>query len=188
LATLKNSLPWRYSTPAIVLHWLLAALIVFMASLGWWMMTVEKEPGAERWFDLHKSIGLILLALVLLRLLWRLSHRPERLPAAVPRWQVLLSEITQVLLYVLMVLLPLAGLVGAMYSRAGLAFFGMAVPRWVTPARPLAKQFFNIHQALVWVLVALLVLHVAGGLKHLLVDKDEVFARMWPRRRRGRAA
>src|SRR6185369_4922085 len=60
---------WRYSTPAIVLHWLLAALIVFMAALGWSLMEVEHERGGERWFDLHKSIGLIVLLLVALRVL-----------------------------------------------------------------------------------------------------------------------
>jgi cytochrome b561 len=174
---------WRYSTPAIVLHWLLAALIVFMASLGWWMMTVEKEPGGERWFDLHKSVGLILLALVALRLLWRLAHRPQPLPAGVPRWQVRLSGIVQVLLYVLMVLVPLMGLLGAMYSRAGLTFFGTELPRFVEAARPTAKQFFGLHETLVWVLVGVVVVHVAGGLKHLLIDRDQVFARMWPSRR-----
>ena len=173
---------WRYSTPAIVLHWLLAALIVFMAALGWWMMTVEHEPGGERWFDLHKSIGLILLALVALRLLWRLGHRPEPLPPGVPVWQVRLSTITQVLLYVMMVLVPLMGVLGAMYSRAGLSFFGHDLPHWVTANRPTAKQFFELHETLVWVLVALVAVHVVGGLKHLLVDRDQVFERMWPRR------
>ncbi|MEJ8835041.1 cytochrome b [Ramlibacter sp. AN1133] len=174
---------WRYSTPAIVLHWLLAALIVFMASLGWWMMTVEDTPGGERFFVLHKSVGLILLALVALRVLWRLAHRPESLPAAVPRWQVLLSGATQAGLYLLMIAVPLTGLLGAMYSRAGLVFFGTDLPRWVAASRPTAKQFFELHETLVWVLVVLVVLHVAGGLKHLLVDRDQVFARMWPARR-----
>jgi len=175
--------PWRYSTPAIVLHWLLAALIVFMTVLGWLMMEVEHEPGGERWFVLHKSIGLILLALVALRVLWRLGHRPEALPADVPRWQVRLSAVTQVLLYLLMIAVPLAGLLGSMYSKAGLTFFGNDLPRWVAADRASAKQFFELHETLVWVLVACVAVHVAGGLKHLLVDHDQVFARMWPARR-----
>ena len=173
-------LAWRYSTPAIVLHWLLAALIVFMVSLGWWMMTVEREPEGPRWFALHKSVGLVVLALVALRVLWRLAHHPEALPAAVPRWQRLLSGATQGALYLLMIAVPLAGLLGAMYSRAGLAFVGTELPRWVAADRPTAKQFFEVHETLVWVLVTFVALHVAGGLKHLLVDGDQVFARMWP--------
>ena len=174
---------WRYSTPAIVLHWLLAALIAFMLALGWSMMTVEGEPEGHRWFNLHKSIGLVVLALVALRLLWRLAHRPEPLPAGVPAWQARLSAITQALLYVMMVALPATGVAGAMYSRAGLSFFGTALPHWVAPNRPVAKQFFELHETLVWVLVVFVGLHVAGGLKHLLVDRDQVFARMWPARR-----
>jgi cytochrome b561 len=174
--------PWRYSTPAVFLHWVLAALIAFMAALGWFMMTVEDEPGGERFFDLHKSIGLIVFALVLLRLVWRLFHRPQALPSAIPRWQVRLSEIVQWLLYALMLVLPLTGILGASYSRAGLHFFGMPLPQWVTPAKATAHQLFEIHSTLVWVTVALLMLHVQGGLKHLLIAHDEVFGRMWPRR------
>lgn len=179
----STSTPWRYSAPAVFLHWVLAALIAFMAALGWFMMTVEHEPGGERFFDLHKSIGLVVFTLVLVRVLWRLSHRPQRLPSAIPRWQVRLSEIVQWLLYAMMLLLPLTGILGASYSRAGLQFFGMALPHWVTPDRPTAHNLFEVHSALVWVTVALLVLHVLGGLKHLLIDHDEVFGRMWPARR-----
>lgn len=177
--TTSPSVAWRYSTPAIVLHWVLAALIVFMAALGWWMMTVEHEPGGEQWIALHKSIGLIVFTLVLLRLLWRLFHKPAPLPAGLPRWQVLLSHVTQVLLYGVMVVLPFTGILGSAYSRLGLAFFGLPLHLVAAPDRPTAKQFFELHETLVWVLLALVVLHVLGGLKHLLVDRDEVFARMW---------
>lgn len=179
----STSTPWRYSTPAVFLHWVLAILIAFMAALGWFMMTVEHEPGGERYFDLHKSIGLIVFALVLLRVLWRLFHRPQPLPTTMPRWQIRLSQVVESLLYVLMVVLPLTGILGASYSKGGLAFFGMDLPRWLTPDRPTAHNLFEVHSALVWVLVGLLVLHVLGGLKHLLIDHDEVFSRMWPARR-----
>jgi cytochrome b561 len=172
---------WRYGRPAIFLHWALALLIVFMTSLGWYMMTVEDEPGGERWFDLHKSVGLIVGALVLARVLWRLFHKPAPLPAGTPRWQVALSHATHWGLYLLMIAIPTTGLLGASYSRAGLAFFGTALPRWVTPARATAHQLFELHETLVWVLVALVALHVAAALKHLLVDRDEVFGRMWGR-------
>lgn len=179
----QASTPWRYSTPAVVLHWLLTLLIAFMAALGWFMMSVEEEPGAQRWFDLHRSVGLVVAALVLLRLLWRLFHRPEPLPAGVPPWQAKLSRLVQWLLYLAMVLVPVTGIVGASHTRAGIAFFGTALPRWATPDRATAQQFFQIHSALVWVLVALVVVHTLAGLKHLLVDRDRVFARMWPARR-----
>ena len=176
-----SNLEWRYSTPAIVLHWLLALLIVFMVSLGWYMMSVEKEPGAEWYFDLHKSIGLIVFTLVVLRVLWRLAHRPEPLPASMPVWQVKLSAWTEALLYVCMLVMPVTGIIGAVYSRAGLAFFGLALSGFATPTRAISKLMFTIHSFTVWILVGLVALHVLGGLKHLLVDKDRVFHRMWMR-------
>ena len=180
---MQTTTAWRDSTPAILLHWLLAALIVFMAALGWSMMAVEHEPGAERWFDLHKSVGLIVFTLVLLRLLWRAFHRPAPLPAGLPRWQLLLSHAVQWLLYATMVLLPVTGILGAGFSRAGLAFFGTGLTRWAAPDRHTAHEFFEIHEALVWPTVALVVLHTLAALKHRFVDRDEVFGRMWFARR-----
>lgn len=170
---------WRYGRPAIFLHWVLALLIVFMTGLGWYMMTVEHEPGGERLFNLHKSVGLIVTALVLARILWRLFHKPAPLPAGTPGWQIGLAHLTHWGLYALMIAIPTTGILGASYSRAGLFFFGTVLPRWVEPARATAHQFFELHETLVWVLVVLVVLHVAAGLKHLLVDRDEVFGRMW---------
>jgi cytochrome b561 len=183
MTSLQPSTPWRYSTPAIVLHWLLSALIVFMAGLGWWMMTVEREPGGRAWLDLHQSIGLIVAALILLRILWRLGHRPEPLPAGVPPWQAKLAHAVQWLLYIAMILLPVTGIIGSLYSKPGLHFFGPMTHAGVTPDRDTAEQFFGWHVVLVWTTVVLVVLHALAGLKHLLVDRDEVFARMWPARR-----
>ncbi|MDB5872086.1 MAG: putative cytochrome [Ramlibacter sp.] len=171
---------WQYGAPAIALHWLLAVLISFMAGLGWYMMTVEHEPGGDWYMNLHKSVGLVVFVLVLLRIVWRAFHAPEPLPPNTPRWQVQSAKATQWLLYACMVVLPVTGILGASYSRPGLAFFGMQVPMWAATSRATSKLFFTIHSFTVWVLVALVVLHVLGGLKHLLVDRDEVFRRMWP--------
>ena len=175
---------WRYGVPAIVLHWLLAALIVFLAGLGWYMMTIEEEPQGPWYFDLHRSIGLVVAALVILRVLWRVFHKPAPLPPNLPEWQVRLASITQWLLYACMIVMPVTGFLGSMYSRAGVRFFGLPLPAWSAPNRPVSHLFFNIHSSAVWVLVALVALHALGGLKHLLVDRDAVFQRMWfPARR-----
>jgi cytochrome b561 len=180
---MQPSTPWRYSTPAVLLHWLLALLIVFMAGLGWWMMTVEHEPGGRAWINLHQSIGLIVAGLILLRVLWRLGHRPEPLPAGVPGWQAKLAHLVQWLLYIAMVLVPTTGIIGSLYTKSGLHFFGPSTNAGVTPVHDTAEQFFELHEILVWVMVVLVVLHVLAGLKHLLVDRDHVFQRMWVARR-----
>lgn len=172
--------PWSYARPAVSLHWLLAMLLIVMVSLGWYMMSIEKQPGSDWYFNLHKSIGLTVLGLVVLRLLWRLQHRPEDLPSSVPVWQAKLASWTQHLLYVCMVVLPVTGLTGSLYSKDGIAFFGAALPH-PAPNHDLSEQLFSIHGATVWVLVGLVALHVAGGLKHLLINRDGVFQRMWPK-------
>jgi cytochrome b561 len=174
---------WRYSRTAIVLHWLLAVLLTLTTVIGWRMMLTEHEPGSEALFDLHKSIGLIIAALVALRVLWRLTHRPEPAPPG-PAWQARLAAITHALMYLLMVALPITGYLGASYSKAGVKWFGMATPQWALPEHDRAEQFFTLHGIFLWTMVVLVVLHVGAALKHLLVDRDRLLQRMWfaPRR------
>jgi len=78
-----------------------------------------------------------------------------------------------------MVVMPVTGFIGASYSRSGVKFFGLSMPAWSVPIHDRAELFFSIHSITVWVLVGLVVLHAAGGLKHLLVERDAVFQRMW---------
>ncbi|MDQ2778620.1 MAG: cytochrome b [Pseudomonadota bacterium] len=171
---------WRYTKTARVLHWTLALLLAAQLALGWYAVAIEKQSGADWYFATHKSIGLLIATLVVIRIFWRLTHPPQPLPADVPRWQARLALTTQMLLYGVMVLMPLAGYVGASYSKSGVALFGLALPRWTAPDHDLAERFFEWHGVLAWCLVALFALHLAGALKHLLVDKNGVFQRMWP--------
>jgi len=170
---------WRYAPAAVVLHWLLALMIVFNLGIGWYMHSIEDEPGADAWYDLHKSTGMLVFALVLVRAAWRLTHRPAELPASVPRWEALASSIIQWLLYAGMLLLPLTGFLGASHTRTGVTFFGQALPRWREPERDTAGFFFGLHETIVWVMVALVAVHALAGLKHALIDRDRVFQRMW---------
>jgi cytochrome b561 len=170
---------WRYRGPAIFLHWLLALLLTGMVALGWYMMDIESTPGSGWYFDLHKSIGLIVASLVILRLLWRVTHAPQALPSHLPQWQMKFAKLTHWLLYTCMVVMPASGFIGASLSEDGVAFFGLALPRWATANHDLSEQFFGIHSIAAWVLVGLVALHALAGLKHLLVDKDGVFQRMW---------
>jgi cytochrome b561 len=169
----------RYGTAAIVLHWLLVLGTMVMAVLGWFMVDIEKQPGSARYFDLHKSLGLVIALLVVTRVAWRMGNRVEGLSATLPMWQVKLAHLIQLMLYALMVLVPLTGYLGASYSKAGVIFFGLPTPRWFPVDEAIAEQVFDIHSALVWIFVALVAIHVLGALKHLLVDKDGVFERMW---------
>lgn len=173
---------WRYDRIALALHWISALLLVFMTGLGWYMMEIEHTPGAQPYFVLHKSLGLIVLALVLVRLVWRRSHPVPQLPSQMPAWQLRAAQMVQVGLYLCMLVLPLAGIAGAAYSKSGLVFFGYSLPRLAVANHDTAEAYFDIHGTLVWLLIALVCVHIAGALKHRLVDKDGVFERMVPGR------
>jgi len=114
----------------------------------------------------------------------RLSRPPMPLPGSVPPWQRRTASVTQMVLYVLMVAIPLVGFTGASYSKSGVPFFGIMTPRWTAPNHDLAESLFDVHSTLAWVLVAAVALHVVGALKHRFIDKDGVFERMGPLGRR----
>ena len=169
----------RYSSTAVALHWLIAILLIGMIGVGWYMMSIEDEPGSGKFFTLHKSTGLVVLALVAWRLTWRLGHPPAPLPVSVPAWQERASKASHRLLYAAMIAMPLLGLSGAALSKSGIEFFGLSIPRVAAPNHDLAEAFFTAHSVVAWVLVALIALHVLAALKHLIVDRDGVFQRMW---------
>jgi cytochrome b561 len=168
-----------YAPVAMLLHWALALLIISMVGLGWYMMSIEEDPGSAWYFNLHKSTGLLIAGLVALRLVWRLGHTPSRLPASVTPWQASASSVSHKLLYGAMLAMPLFGLVGSMLSKKGLIFFGTPLPRVFEVNHDLAEIFFEAHSVTTWILVALISLHALAALKHLLVNKDGVFQRMW---------
>lgn len=168
-----------YALLAKLLHWTLAILLVGMVALGWYMTAIEDDPGSFWFFNLHKSIGLLIAALVLLRLVWRLGHRPADLPASVPPWQARASRATHRLLYAAMVAMPAFGIIGSLLSKNGIVFFGATLPRVFTANHDLAEIFYGAHSITAWLLVGLVALHVSAGLKHLLVNRDGVFQRMW---------
>ena len=170
---------WHYGIPAITLHWTLAVLIAGTAALGSYMTSIETELGSAKYFDIHKSIGIVITALVFLRVVWRLTHAPAKLPSSVASWQVRLAHITEALLFALMVVVPLTGYLGASYTKAGVQFFGVAIPTWAVPEQATAEQLLGIHSILVGVLLSLIALHVAGALVHAFWYKDTVFRRMW---------
>jgi cytochrome b561 len=170
---------WRYAPTAVALHWLVAALIAFMATLGWYMVSIEDDPGADTWFDLHKSVGIVEFVLVLSRALWRLGHAPAQLPASVPRWEVLAAAVVHRLLYAGMILLPITGFLGASYTRSGVVFFGLKLPAWRAPDHDTAEAFFAVHKTIVWIMVGLVAVHTLAALKHAFIDRDRVFRRMW---------
>lgn len=173
----------RYSLVSIVLHWTIAALIVWNILIGW---STEDLRGVQKFetLQLHKSIGLTVLALALARLAWRLVNPAPPLPAHMKGWERLLARGTHVLFYVLMIGVPLGGwaIVSASPLHIPTRWFDLFTwPDLPLPrSRPLAHQIEEMHGLGAWVVIATLSLHVLGALKHQFVDRDAVLWRMLP--------
>jgi len=169
----------RYDRTAIALHWLIALLVVAQFAWGWWMQGIPKQPPGARVdaFNLHKSFGLTILALMLLRASWRASHAPPALPP-MPAWQATLAGITHVLLYAVLFLMPLSGYFGSVWSGYPVKYFGITLPDWHWKSPALKEFASGVHLVTAWVLATAVTLHVAGALKHALVNRDGLLARM----------
>lgn len=171
----------RYTRVAISLHWVIALTILGTFALGLYMHELPLSPAKLKLYSYHKWIGVTIFALVLFRLLWRLGHRPPPPPPSVPAWQHRASGVTHVLLYALTFAIPVSGWL--MSSAAGfqVVYLGiLPIPDLLAKDEALADQFKDAHQILNMLMVALVVLHVAAALKHHLVDRDDVLARMFP--------
>lgn len=177
----------RYDRVAMTLHWVIALGVLAQIALGWWMIDIPKQPVGVRvyWFNLHKSIGLTLAALIVLRVAWRVTHRPPALPDSVPRWQVRAARVSHGLLYVCMVVMPIAGYLGSTFSGYPIKYFGLTVPGWGWKDDTLKDFFSTVHYSTAWCFMVLIGLHIAAAIKHLMVDRDRVFARMLPGKRPG---
>ena len=168
----------RYGRTATFLHWLMAALLAIQFPLGWWMQAIAKQPVGPRVeaFNLHKSLGLLLLAIAAFRLLWRLRHAPPPWPADMPAWRKRLAHANHLLLYALLLGLALSGYIGSAVSGYPVKFFGVVLPSWAGHHEALKSALSVAHLALGWTLLAAWVLHVAGAASHR--DAPSVAGRM----------
>ncbi|MGB2831964.1 MAG: cytochrome b [Methylotenera sp.] len=190
----------RYTKTAVVLHWLIGLFLVVMFVLGWFMADLPKDApkqsaydfldlGIYTWqlaeavsprtfyFNLHKSLGLTIFALIAFRILWRISHKP---PAPLASYKAIERKIatgTHHLLYLLMVAIPLTGLIMGIYSKYGVMWFGIDLFPGLDN-KGIREIFEEIHEIVGIVLLALVALHVAGALKHKIIDKDDTMKRM----------
>ena len=169
-----------YGSVTKFLHWSVSALVILMLAFSFFLEDVPKhyQPTA---FTLHKSTGLLILFLMVFRLVWRFSNTDPSLPQKIPTWQRVGVHVTHYLFYIALFCMPLTGWI--MSTAAGRAPFFLGI--WELPfpgiaqSEPLAHFFDALHLQLAWVLIGLLVLHIAAALKHHLIDKDNIFKRMW---------
>ncbi|MEY2758927.1 MAG: hypothetical protein RIR33_2705 [Pseudomonadota bacterium] len=177
----------RYTAIAIALHWIIAFSIIGLIAVGWLMEEMEPGPDYFQIVQLHKSFGITILLLSVARLIWRLMNPPPPEPD-MPKFQAVLARAVHVLFYVLIIAMPLTGwIMASASSDAPTRYFGLVdirlpgIPGLDAATREgLEEGFEQVHSSLAWVIIGLLVLHVAGALKHHFVDKDGLMARMAP--------
>lgn len=172
----------KYSKTAIALHWIIAILIVSNVTLA---SISEDLPRAAKaaYMNPHKAIGISILVLSVLRLLWRIGHKPPPLPNAIAGWQAKLGKTVHALFYFLIIAVPLTGwlMVAARAGAPPVDFFGLfTVDLPVSDSKALSEFGHEGHEILTKPLVILIFLHVIGALKHQFADRLPFIQRMWP--------
>lgn len=187
----------RYTRVAIMLHWLIALAILGQFATGLWMVDAIKVPETQaqafQVYQLHKSVGLTVLLLSLVRLAWRLGHRPPPLPDGMSGGARLAAHATHGFLYVAMVAMPLIGWAMVSASPLGLPTVVYGLFTWphipflfeATDKPALEALFKSAHRYLAYAMGLALVLHVLAALKHQFVDRDGLLGRMAPYLSRG---
>ena len=180
--SLKNTDRW--GTTSQLLHWTIAVLILSIGAVG---LVMGELPRSPKWFwvyTLHKSLGLTVLALVLVRIAWRLYAGAPPPVEGTPRWQARLASLTHGAIYVLILAMPLSGwLYDSASGLRPFRWFGLAeVPKLSPPHEALADAMHETHELLFWGLIALVIGHAGAALYHHFVRRDATLARMLPRR------
>ena len=175
----------RYTVVAVVLHWLIALAILTMLASGLTMAYGDLQgPFKFQLYQWHKSLGVIVLWLVLIRLAWRLTHKPPALPAAIPHWEQVGAHIGHWLIYAAILVMPLSGWLLVSSSSTGLPTIVFNLFQWphipgVAGNRIVHDLAAQTHGWTAWTLIALLGGHVLAVVVHYYKEHVNLLARMW---------
>lgn len=186
---MPNTKPHRYSDVAIFLHWLIALLIIGLLALGKFMTGLaEDDPWRFSLTQWHKTVGILVLLSVVIRLLWRITHTAPSHPANAPRWEKLAAGLSHVAMYLLIVAVPISGWMMVSASPLNIDTYLFNVIPWphIPPLTELANRetwehrFHEVHNIGSTALIVLLLVHIGAALKHHVINKDDVLHRMLP--------
>lgn len=173
--------PARYTSPAVILHWLIALLIFVGFPLGVYMHDLPLSPGKLQLYSYHKWIGITVLLLVGLRLAWRVTHAPPPLPGGIVGWERAASHAVHGLLYLLMIAIPLSGWLMSSAKGFQTVWFGvLPLPDLLGKDKALGELLETVHKTFNFTMAGLVLAHAGAALKHHLIDRDDVLARMLP--------
>jgi len=169
-----------YTATAIALHWVLVVLVFALYALGWYMVGIPKgTPPVAYFYGIHKSLGIVAALPIVLLIWWRVTHTPPPLPGSLPAWQVRAAHANHLLFYICLVVLVVSGFIESNFTKFGIKFFGYPLPRLFAEDKSLYWIFNRIHVYTSYLFAALMAVHIAAALKHLMINRDGVFQRMW---------
>jgi cytochrome b561 len=166
----------QYNKVAKLLHWTMSGLIVFLLVLG---LSLDSLENKSFFYPLHKSFGLLALFLVTIRLIWRITHTYPSLPKGTPSLLAFLAKITILGLYFLMFFMPITGLLLSNSFGMPASFFGLFDITIIGKNLTLKNDFASLHELGAFLLIALVLLHLLGGLFHHFVLKDNLLKRLF---------
>jgi cytochrome b561 len=162
------------------LHWLVVLMIALQAALGFIADSLSRSPLKVDMMTAHKSLGITILAVLLVRVAWRLGNPPPVHPPGSPAWEKTAAKISHALLYVLMFAVPLSGWLSASTSIIPWKlWWTLSWPRIASPDPDLHSLASDLHEITFICLCIVLTIHIAAALKHHFINRDEVLKRMW---------
>jgi len=173
--------PDNWGWIARAFHWITVLGVLGLIGVGLWMDELPNSPDKVKVFALHKSVGITVLAVLLLRIAWRFIDKRPPYPAGMPQWQRAASEVSHFLLHAVPPAQIFSGWLYNSASNFALQWFGIVqLPRLSGPDRELRGMSHDWHETGWIVLLVLVGIHVAAALKHHYIDKDATLARMTP--------
>jgi cytochrome b561 len=170
----------EWGSLARLLHWLIFILVIVQFVIAWTAEGLPRESAGQLSLEgRHISFGITVLALSIVRIVWRLGN-PTPTPPAGARWETLVAHATLGLLYLLLLAIPLSGWVMAGGHGDAVAWFGVPLPALVAKGAAIGRPAHEAHEVLGWVLLALVALHLLAALKHHFIARNDVLRRMLP--------
>jgi cytochrome b561 len=170
----------RHDGVAMFLHWTMAMLLMALLGIGWYMVGLPKRtPEVGFFYNLHKSLGLVALALILVRVAWRLQSALPRHAGLAPGFR-MAGRVAHLVLYLLMLWLPVCGFLASSFGKHPVKFFGYGLPRLFAENAMLASLFKQLHLLLGWGLALMILLHLAAVAWHGFAEGRVFIRRMLP--------
>jgi cytochrome b561 len=168
----------EYSSLSKFFHWLVALIVIVLLSFSFFLDDVP-DAYQKTAYMIHKSCGLTVLWLMVLRFLWLQYRGRPSLPLGMPGWEVLLSRFVQYSFYFFLLCMPLCGWIMSVAAGRVPSYFGLFdLPLPIAPNKALSELMWQGHKIIAWILIGLISLHIAGALKHHFINKDNVLRRI----------